>query len=274
MEESGTPLLRPRMACAVAKNGFTMVFDEVMDHPDLSLLAVNIVCYMERKAWDGRWTGGTQMLADLFKGSKSQVRREIVILEAAGFIEVTNRKVGQRFSYRLLRLQNKAGHPGPLSETESGPPRRGVGLPGAVVSHPGPRMRERPSESKKNHPTLLEGGGERISSETGTEEKKKSRKVVASPELREAVVALFYGPIVPSTQMRHFNRYVNDLALLSATPAEVRERHKRWPTVFPNAGACTLRSLVKHWGVLAPPPPNPYDLWAGKPPTVPPRDEP
>ncbi|KKK57387.1 hypothetical protein LCGC14_3054960, partial [marine sediment metagenome] len=48
---------------------------------------------------------------------------------------------------------------------------------------------------------------------------------------------------------RYFNPLVNDLALLSATPVEVRRRHKHWPEKFPGT-TCTLRSLVKHWGVL------------------------
>lgn len=374
------------MARAVTKPGFTMVFDEVMDHPDLSLLAVNIVCYMERKAQDGRWSGGMQMLADLLKSSKSQVQREIGNLEKAGFLAVADSAVGQRFTYRLLRVQNKASHTGTVGETKSVPPRDGPSHPGTLASHPGTRKRLRPSESKKKEPPNLPAGGmeretflsqsleekmestlvERVTkimrslppctdAETlqreaenaikdagmscvrecrmfypdgspgridlfvvdagarlGIELDRRSprersvtklstingfRMIVlrdgydepppegidcviglakpsspVSPELRETATALFYGSKVPSTQLRYFNPLVNDLALLSATPAEVRRRHKHWKVKFPDA-TCTLRSLVKHWGVLEPPPLNPYDLWAGKPPTVPPRDE-
>lgn len=249
------------MARAVAKTGFTMVHDDVRDHPDLSLLAVNIVSYMERRALDGRWSGGMQMLADLFTSSKSQVRREMVTLEAAGFIKGERCKVGQRFSYRMLRLHDKACHPGTVGKTESVPPRHGPCPPGTLACHPGTRKRLRPLETREN--TL---------SQTRTAE--KSRSAVA-PELYESVVTLFYPSGVLDAQIEEVRQYTAQLATLGATPDEVPRRHRRWSELG-HTYACTLATLIRHWDVLAPPPPpapNPYDPYDGRPPTVPPRDE-
>lgn len=255
------------MARVVTKPGFTMVFDEVMDHPDLSLLAINIVSYMERKAWDGCWSGGMQMLADLLKSSKSQVQREIGNLEKAGFLAVADSAVGQRFTYRLLRVQNKASHPGTVCETKSVPPRDGPSHPGTLASHPGTRKRLRPLERKKKTPTPLEKGRESFALSRNGQQREDPQVVAESDGrsgTRTAALALFYPSGVPDTQLRPINRQLNALGKLCDEPEQVEMRYRRWPTVFPNAGACTLRSLVKHWDRLAPPPPNPYHPSGGR----------
>jgi len=249
VEESGPSLLRPRMARAVTKQGFTMIPDEIAHRTDLLPLAKLVFGFMVRKARNGSLSLGGQFFAEFWGSSKSRIAYAITQLEEVGLIAVERTGIGKRYIYNVLQYQNKASNTGTLSDNETVECWDTVSNVGTEVSNAGTRMRQRPSESKKNPPTP-QGGRERIRSENGTEEKTKSRKgPTASPELREAVVALFYGSGVPKTQLRYFNPLVNDLALLSATPVEVRRRHKHWPEKFPGT-TCTLRSLVKHWGVL------------------------
>lgn len=236
------------MARVVAKNGFTMIPDEIAHRTDLSPLAKSIFGFMVRRARNGVLSVGARFLAEFWGSSKSRVAYAITRLEAVGLISAERTGVGRRHTYKVLQYQNKASNSGTLPGNESGHWRDGAATGGTEAATGGTRKRQRPIERKKNPPTP-QGGRESLSSENETGEKKNS-KVTASPELRTAVVALFYGQVVPSTQLRSFNVLVNDLAALSATPAEVRRRHKNWREKFPDARTCTLRSLVKHWGVL------------------------
>ncbi len=254
---------------------FTPVRDEIRDRPGLSLLAVCIYSDMERRVYQQGssrwWTIGSRLLAPMWKSSKWQVQRAIMELETAKLIEVKRGGRGHRASYRLLQDQNKVAGIQPLV---AGIQPLVAGIQ-PLVAGGRPRKRERPIETKKNPPTP-QGGRESSALSRNGEEKKDQQAVAESDgrsEARRAALALFYPSGVPDTQPRQVNRQLNALGKLCDEPEQVEIRHGRWSTVFPNAGACTLRSLVKHWDALAPPPPNPYDPWGGRPPTKPPRDE-
>lgn len=245
---------RSGMTRAVAKIGFTMIPDDIMCRTDLTHLAKCLYGYMCRKARDDRWTGGIRLLASVCGTSHQQVSRAILDLECVKMIQVERGKRGQRSCYRLT----KAAHIATLSDDKSGTYCAGVAHIVPEAAHIVPRKRLRPIEKRENTLSL-------------TKAAEKSRDRVPS-ELHQAVVALFYSPRVPPSQEDYVRRKVVELALLSATPDEVVARHQRWSEVghdYP----CTLATLVRHWGALFPPPPNPYDRWGGKPPSVPPRDE-
>ena len=249
------------MTRAVAKQGFTMIPDAIAERTDIGLWAKCVYSYMARKCdRHGYWSGGVRLLAKQWgSATKTNIIRGIEQLKAAGLIRPGTYNSGQRAVYVLLHERYKAVHSGPVRETKSGPIETGAVHSGPEAVHSGPRKRVETSE--KN--TYMSP-----SSENGAEGKKKP----LASELHESVVALFFPSSVPECRMSYVRRYVRELRRFSATPAEVRTRHKQW-TELGYSFPCTLKTLVEHWDGLKPKPPNPYDPWDGKPPTIPPRDE-
>lgn len=257
------------MARAVAKQGFTMIPDAIAHRTDLSPLAKSIYGFMVRRARNGHLSLGARFLAEFWGSSKSRVAYALTRLEEVGLIAVERAGVGKRYTYKVLQYHNKASNGGTLSGEETGHWRDTPATGGTEVATGGTRKREETSESNKNPPTP-QGGRESSLSPDGIR-KESAAKSDGASEGCTAALALFYPSGPPATGRRGINTALADLDRFSATSDDVVGRHRRWPEKFPNA-TCTLKGLVKHWGVLAPPKPNPYDPYAGKPPSVPPRD--
>ena len=239
------------MTRAVAKQGFTMIPDAIAHRTDIGPLAKNIFGFMVRKARNGRVTLGTRFFAEFWGSSKSRVAYAITHLEEVGLIAVERTGVGKRYIYIVLQHQNKASDSGTLSENKSGHWRDTPATGGTEAATGGTRKRLRPLETNTYMPP---------SSENGAEGKKKP----LASELHESVVALFFPSTVPECRMSYVRRYVRELRRFSATPAEVRTRHKQW-TELGYSFPCTLKTLVEHWDGLKPKPPNPYHPQAENP---------
>ncbi|KKM77530.1 hypothetical protein LCGC14_1369050 [marine sediment metagenome] len=257
---------RSRTARVVAKN-FTMIPDEIMCRTDLTHLAKCLYGYMCRKARDGRWSGGTRLLARLCGTGHQQVARSIKELESHHLLQVLRGRSGQRPSY----LIEKAAHIATLPKTQSVAHCDGASHIATEAAHIATRKRLRPSESKKKPPKPPWKGGFDSSLSRGDRKEEKTpapgikaekdvnsmtpAEVYAETQklkreiLHGAVVALFYPSGVLPRQRQRVKALVNDLATLSATPAEVRRRKRRWGDIYRDA-PCTLRSLVARWDVL------------------------
>ncbi len=257
---------RAGMARAVAKQGFTMIPDDIAHRTDISPLAKTIYGFIVRRARNDRLSLGARFLAEFWGSSKSRVAYALTRLEEVGLIGVERTGTGKRYTYKVLQYHNKASNSGTLSGEETGHWRDTPATGGTEAATGGTRKRLETSETN----TYMQP-----SSENEAEGRTPPRGPGVAPaadvngELHRAVVAAFYPSRVPDTRIDAVRSYVWALARLSATPAEVLPRKRRWKELgytYP----CTLKTLVEHWDELAPPEPNPYDPYDGP---APPRAE-
>ncbi|KKM64115.1 hypothetical protein LCGC14_1504720 [marine sediment metagenome] len=238
------------MTRAVAQSGFTMIPDVLAARMDLGSTAKWALSYMIRKAQNRTVKVGLRTLGLLGGKSFQQMSCAVQELERAGEIQITRGRLGQRWSYRLL----KASAMPTVPQTKSVRHADGASAMPTEASAMPTRMRERPSESKKKPPKPpWKGGLDSSPSPQKTRTAEKSGKPVPQ-ELHQAVLALFYPSGVLPRQQGRVEGLVNDLGALSATPREVRRRKKRWRAVYQDR-PCTLRSLVARWDLVEAPPP-------------------